>query len=122
MSMYSQLLASALAVDEPSDEEPTTSAALSQLRRSRSRLGGSRQARSATETRYDTLVDHLAYDAALIKLAWLLGVDCGAEDYDMPETARARLEKVLSSRGLVWDEIEPPTKETERVATEADGP
>jgi hypothetical protein len=107
--MYSQLLASALDIDRPSDEAPTTGAALSDLLRCRGRIGGNQWSRSGAEGRYGTLVNHLAYDAALIKLARLLGVVCGAEDYDLPEKARARLERDLFNRGIPLDEIEPPT-------------
>jgi hypothetical protein len=113
MSMYSQLLASALDIDQPSDEEPTTSAALIDVLRSRVRLGESEGAKDGAQARYGTLVDHLTYDAALIKLARLLGVDCGPEEFDLPEKARARLEEVLSDRGIPVDEIEAPKSSTE---------
>jgi hypothetical protein len=120
MSMYSQLLASALDIDLTSDEEPTTSAALSHVLRCRGRLGGSQWSQNGAEARYSTLVDHLAYDAALIKLVRLLGVDCGAEEFDLPEQARTRLERVLTSRGISLDDIGRPARSTERAATEAD--
>jgi hypothetical protein len=120
MSMYSELLVSALDIDQPSDEEPTTSAALSHLLRRRGRLGGSRWPQKGAEARYGTLVDHLAYDAALIKVVRLLGVDCSAEEFDLPERARTRLEAVLTSRGIPLDEIGAAAGWTERAATEAD--
>jgi hypothetical protein len=120
MSMYSQLLASALDIDQPSEEEPTTSAALSQLLRCRGQLRGGRWPQNGAEARYGTLVDHLAYDAALITVVRLLGVDCRAEEFDPPETARSRLEEVLASRGIPLDEIEPLARSTERSVTEAE--
>jgi len=110
MSMYSQLLASALDIDQPSDEEPTTGSALSDLLRCRDQLGGSRWPHHKAEGSYVALINNLAYDAALIKLARHLGVECGAEEYDLPAKARARLENVLSSRGVPLDEIESPTR------------
>ena len=114
--MYSQLLDSALAIDQASDEEPTTSAVLSHLRQCQARLGGTGWSQNGAEARYDRLVDHLAYDAALINLAWLLGVDCGPEEFDLPEKARARLEEVLAGRGFPLHEIESPA-----TSLEADG-
>jgi len=54
---------------------------------------------------YVTVSNHLAYDAALIRLSRLLGVDCGAEEFDQPEKARVRLEGVLSARGISVHEM-----------------
>lgn len=110
--MYSHLLASALAIDETSDDEPTTSAAVDHLRRCRSRFGGSRWSPSRAEGGYVTLINNLAYDAALITVARRMGVDCGAEEYDQPAKARARLEAILAGRGIPLDEIEPSTRLT----------
>jgi hypothetical protein len=116
--MYSQLLASALDIDWHSDEERTSGAALSDLLRCRGRLGGNQWSQSGEDGRYGALANHLAYDAALIKLARLLGVACGAEEYDLPEKARARLERALTIRGIPLDEIESPTSSTEPVVTD----
>ena len=106
MSMYSQLLASALDIAPPSDGDRASGAALSDLLRCRGRLSGNQSHQNGAEMPYGTLVNHLAYDAALIKLARLLGIVCGAEDYDLPERARARLERDLSVRGIPLDEID----------------
>ena len=117
--MYSQLLASALDSDhlvsdeldgdQPVDGEPTAGAALSHLLRCRSQLGVSRESQQKGEGSYVTLANHLAYDAALIQLARLLGVQCSADEYDFPEKARSRLEAFLRGQGIPLDEIEPPT-------------
>lgn len=106
VSMYSQLLASALDLDQPSEGEPTTSAALVHLLRCRGQLTGSLWPQRGKEGSYVNLIGHLAYDVALIRLARLLGLECGAEEFDLPEKARARLEGALSTRGIPLDEIE----------------
>ena len=63
-----------------------------------------------------TLVNHLAYDAALIKLARLLGVVCGAEDYDLPEKgAELGLKKTSSTGGSRWMRSNRRRGATERV-------
>ena len=92
------------------DGEPTTSTTLVHLLRCRGQLGRSLWPQSGREGYYVILIDHLAYDAALIRLARLLGVECGAEEFDLPEKARARLEGTLSTRGIPLDEIEVPAR------------
>jgi len=118
--MYSEILGSALDADQASEDEPTTSAALINLLLCRGRLGTNRWPQHGAEASYGTLVDHLDYDAALIKLVRLLGVDCGAEEFDLPEKARARLEGVLADRGIQVDEIGAPANLTEPAKTEAE--
>jgi hypothetical protein len=105
VSMYSRLLVSALDLDEPSDGESTTDAALIQLRRCRDHLDGRPRTQGGEES-YGVLIQHLAYDVALIRLARLSGVECDAEEFDLPEKARTRFEAVLAGRGFPLDEIE----------------
>ena len=85
---------------------------MSDLLRCRGQCGEIGGTHTKAEGSHVALVNYLAYDAALIKLTRLLGLDCSAEEYDLdlPEKARARLEKVLSSRGIALDEIELATR------------
>ena len=100
MSMYSQLLAAALDTTTPPDDEPSTGAAWARLLRCRSRVG----------VPDASLVDHLAYDVALVELARLLGVECDASEFDRAEPARARLEGALSAQGVRLDDMECRTR------------
>jgi hypothetical protein len=104
--MYSHLLVASLDLDQPSNGEFTADAALIQIRRCRDHLDGSPPPQGGGEGHYGVLIQHLAYDAALIRLARLLGVECDAEEFDLPEKARTRLEAVLAGRGFPLEEIE----------------
>lgn len=106
MSMYSDLLLAALAIDEPSEGEPVASSALIDVLRCRRQLQESQWIRAGMERVPDTLTEELAYDVALIKLARLLRIDCDADEFDRPEAGRTRLEVILSARGVSLNEIE----------------
>ena len=105
MSMYSQLVASALELDESTDDESTASAVLIELLHSRNQLRKN-QSQARIDGTSDVLFEQLAYDVALIKMARLSGVECDADEFDRPERGRSRLEAILSSRGVSLDEIE----------------
>jgi hypothetical protein len=51
-------------------------------------------------------VDQLSYDVALIELVRLLGVECDALEFDRPDKARARLERVLTARGIRLEDLD----------------
>ena len=113
--MYSELLVLALDRDRPPDEAPTIDEALVRLRQCRVQRAGT-DPRPSTEGELATLIDDLAYDVALICLARLVGVECGAEEFDLPEKGRARLERALCVRGIDVDATHVPAKASERLA------
>ncbi len=105
MSMYTQLLAAAVDVTKDPDTEPTTSAALAQVLRCRHQLGSGGPTGDG-EGAYAMVVDSLAYDAALIELARLVGIGCDVESFDPPLVARARLEQELAAAGIRLDDLD----------------
>ena len=66
MSMYSQLLHSALDIREPSEAEVTTLAALARVLRCRDQLSGQVKGQEGVGGTHGAVVNHLAYDVALI--------------------------------------------------------
>jgi hypothetical protein len=114
--MYSQLIGAALDLAQDSDGQPTTSAALANLLRCRVQLGEDPGSDGGLEGVYGSVADHLAYDVALMELARLLGVECDASEFDRPETARARLERILTGRGIRLDDTqEQPTPSADQM-------
>jgi len=114
MSMYSQLLVAALDIDTPAEVEPTASAALARLLRSRRRLAETQAPHGGAVGAYAVVVDTLAHDVALIALVRLLGVECDVSEFDRPEVARAGLERELSARGISLDELDGRLDEDDR--------
>ncbi len=47
----------------------------------------------------ETLVDHLAYDVALVRFARVLGIATDIESFRLPNLERARLESAVIERG-----------------------
>ena len=99
MSLYSELLASALDDfnEEPSLEMLVGSAAVFRavLRSPVSQERG---------TPFGALATEIAYDCALIKLCTLLGADAGAASFDVPSRDRRRMERALARLGINLDE------------------
>ncbi len=98
--MYSQLLASALSQDPPSESESTPGNALLKLIRCRSRLGSGTSSRAGSAWVPAALADQLAYDVALVDLARQVGLECDLSRFSQPSEERSRLEGALRSRGI----------------------
>ena len=69
---------------------------------------------------YAALTDQMAYDVALIKLAQRVGIECSASEFDVPERARAMLERTLFARGIPVSGIVHEPVSEDRAATEAE--
>ena len=102
--MYSELLESALGVDQPTDSDATTSEALAHVLKSRSRIGTGTLPPGRNP--YDAIVDDLKYDVALISLARRLDIECHVEDFDQHHVARNRLERALAEKGIRLEELD----------------
>jgi hypothetical protein len=97
MSMYTQLLATALQrrAADPAERGPT----LAEVRRCRTQLEqGTR--RSDPDEVSAALALHIGYDIALLRLTGLVGIDSEPEFFDPPLQERSRLEDALAALGL----------------------
>jgi hypothetical protein len=99
MSIYTQLLDTALGQIPSTEEELTPGEALTELFRCRTVLGAG-LARTGSNWAPAAVANELAYDIALIELARSLGVACDVSRFDRPGHERARLERELAARGI----------------------
>jgi hypothetical protein len=104
MSIYVQLLQAALAEAQQPSDETTTSDAVAELLRRRGDLYTRGSSHAGSFWAPDAVANELAYDIALIRLAKMLGVECGVDDFDRPGKGRAHVELALMSRGIRLDE------------------
>ena|ERR1700733_15670398 len=100
MSIYAQLLGTALGERGSSTVGPSAPEALAELLRSRSGLYERGGSHGGPHWATDAVANELSYDVALIRLAWLLGIECEIKDFDRPGDGRARIELSLTSRGV----------------------
>jgi len=107
MSMYTELLESALRQPASSKGTTTTGEVLAEVLRCRNRLGSAGEALTGSSWVPGALADELAYDMALIELAGRLGIECDSKEFDKPRFGRSRIEKELASRGVLLDELDP---------------
>lgn len=101
MSMYTQLLGSALEQRDRADIAPAPGDALAQLSRSRARLRSGRPG-SESPTAFEAVADSLDYDVALIVLARGLDIEFAIDRFDDGE--RHLLEVALALRGIGVDQ------------------
>lgn len=106
MTMYSQLLESALGQDPPSESQSTPGNALLKLIQCRSRLGSDASSHTGPAWVPAALADQLAYDVALVDLARQVGLECDLSRFNQPSEERHRLEGALRSRGIDLDEFD----------------
>ena len=103
MSMYSELLAVSLAIDEEAAGEHLTSSASEEwlmeelllARRHRQQAG--RSGRADTSSR---VAAELEYDRALVRLCRVHAIDSGPERFSRPLRERRRLEEALEALGV----------------------
>ena len=100
VTMYSQLLETALA-QVPTSEHPSSAGdALVELIRCRSRLTKGVSIEDRSEMVPAAVAVQLAYDVALVELTRRLGLDFDLSAFDQPLKQRSRLEGALLSRGI----------------------
>ena|ERR1700722_5573518 len=104
MSIYVQLLDAALAEAPPPPDDTTAGDALSELLRRRAGLYTGESSRGEKLWAPDAVASELAYDMALIRLARFLGIECDADDFELPRKGRARVELSLISKGIRLDD------------------
>jgi hypothetical protein len=104
MSIYVQLLDAALAEAPPQPDEMTTGDAVAELLRRRGNLNTNKSSRGGSLWAPDAVANELAYDMALIRLARFLGIECDADDFELPGRGRAQIELSLMSKGIRLDD------------------
>jgi hypothetical protein len=100
MTVYSQLLESALGQAPSSGGESTPGNALVKLIECRQRRDSVASSRSGPGWVPAALANQLAYDAALVDLARHVGLVCDLSRFNQPSGERSRLEGALRSRGI----------------------
>jgi len=103
MSMYSQLLGSALEHAGTSDVVLTASETMAELLRSRRRIAQSASGRAGSQGISNAIADQLAYDVALLSFAHSAGIAWDISTFAQPSEARMRLERELLARGIDLD-------------------
>ena len=93
--MYVQLMADAL--DDQPGSEATAGLLLARVNHCRVMLAG--RGPGSPGPMVETLVDHLAYDVALVRFARVLGIATDIESFRLPNLERARLESAVIERG-----------------------
>ena len=96
MAMYVHLLSAALSSDEPRAGAPGELLAVARTRRDQM-LASARRAHPSAER---SLAYDVNYDAALIALCAVMGVDSTPASFGQPKEERARLERALADAGL----------------------
>ena len=104
MTMYTQLLGSAL--DERGHPDITSDIGefLADFLSSRARLHAGLTSVEETQPELLAVTNELAYDVALVRLARRLGIECEVDWFERPLRARRSLEKVLVTRGIPLEE------------------
>jgi hypothetical protein len=106
VSMYTQLLRTALAEQPLSDPGQATGARLTELRSCRSRMRHNERTRAGSGWAPGAVSDQLAYDVALVQLAAEHGIDVELEGFERPLLGRSRLEQELIVQGAPLDDDE----------------
>ena len=105
MSIYAQLLSVAIERTAAVDENATTGDALAKLLECRSRIGIDISAGEESDWTAIAIADQLAYDIALINLARRCGIEANSGHFEPPQRERARLERILETRGINLNEF-----------------
>ncbi len=97
--MYSDLLQAVLTGDIDAPAPSRSHSSPSELVRLRHAME-KHAARNDPGWALQTVADQLAYDAALVRIAWRRGVVVDIESFDVPEQGRASLEQSLTAKGV----------------------
>jgi hypothetical protein len=106
VSMYTQLLGTALAELPAPETAGAAGASLAALRTCRSRMQCNERSRSRTGWAPAAVSDQLAYDIALVMLAVEHGIEIDVDGFERPQLGRRRLEQALAVQGILLDEAE----------------
>ncbi len=98
-SMYSELLARMLANSERAQPDPSCRQALAEYLRCRPGSGPTGWRAPVPHWVDSALADEVAYDAALIRYARSLTVQCDVQRFGWPGDGRRRTERLVASRG-----------------------
>ncbi len=108
-SMYTKLLDAALREPTGADDsaaEANTDDLLAEVLRRRRQMRASQPAPAGSGWAAGAVADQVAYDAALIRLARMLGIGCDVGRFATPEHERSTLEARLAERGFRLDALE----------------
>jgi hypothetical protein len=106
MSMYTQLLGTALAEQPRPETGRATGAGLAALRSCRNRMQRNERSRAGSGWAPGAVSDQLAYDVALVMLAVEHGIEIDVDGFERPQLGRSRLEQALAVQGVLLDEAE----------------
>jgi hypothetical protein len=109
VSMYTQLLGTALAEQPSSNPGRAAGASLAEVRSCRSRMRHNAQSRAGSGWAPGAVSDQLAYDVALVMLATEHGIDVELDGFERTHLGRSRLEQALAVHGVPMDDVEDPT-------------
>jgi hypothetical protein len=104
--MYTQLLGTALAEQQPPETGRGVGAGLAALRSCRSRMRRNERSRSGSGWAPGAVSDQLAYDVALVTLAVEHGIEVELDGFERPQLGRTRLEQALALQGISMDDVE----------------
>lgn len=102
-SLYADLLEAVLGERARSGPAPSNGEALADLVQRRQQVLVNQRSRPGEGGAMTALIDEVAYDAALIRQAQRLGIDCDPGLFGGAQDERHRLEQALVSRGIPLD-------------------
>ena len=105
VSMYTQLLGTALAEQQPPETGRDAGAGLAELRSTRGRMQRNERSRIGSGWAPGAVSDQLAYDVALVRLAVEHGIDFELDGFERPQLGRSRLEQALAVQGVPMDDV-----------------
>jgi hypothetical protein len=111
MSMYIDILDTALRQRSRRVDVPTVAEAMAELLECRNRLGSMTTSGRGEDWTADALADQVAFDVALIELARSAGIECDPAAFEQPDRSRTELIRTLMARGLRLDESVETTSE-----------
>ena len=114
--MYTQLLGAALTQERRAGTAVDAGTALDQVRRCRNELSADLPPGMEQHAVPVVLARQLGYDAALLRLAELEGIETDLNRFDLPGAERSRLEGALRGLGIALDDPATPSGRTSPVA------
>jgi hypothetical protein len=104
MSMYTQLLDTALARRVPVDACPTTRSAVEEVLECRAELDRGGPSDDAPDIVPVVLAQQIGYDVALLQLARVVGIVTDPSRFEQPLKERQRLEHLFRDLGINLEE------------------